>query len=92
MRRKPHIPNNTCLQDAVAAPLSPCLPGVFHDPVVSAVLARDIGAIANEQDTVVQLRAAGGIKDASSVQLELPLVSLNGHTDWLVSHSLQGYQ
>ena len=39
---------------------------------------------------MVQLRAAGGIEDASSVQLELPLVSLDGHTDWLVGHSLQG--
>ena len=75
-------------QEAIAAAVCPCSPGVLHDPVVSAVLALDIGAIAHKQDTVVQLSAAGGVEDATSVQLELPLVSLNGHTDWLVGHSL----
>ena len=82
----------SAMQEAVAAALCPGSPGVLHDPVVSAVravLAR-VSAVAHEQDTVVQLRAAGGIKDASSIQLELPLVSLNGHTDWLIGHSLQG--
>ena len=61
-------------------------PGVLDQPVGLAALR----AVANYQHAVVQSGAALAIEDAAVVQLELPLVCLNGHRDWLVRHCLQG--
>lgn len=59
-------------------------PRVLDDPEVLAVL----GAVPHHQDAVVQSGAALAIKDAALVQLELALVSLNGHADGLACHRL----
>ena len=47
-----------------------------------------IGAIAYYQNTMVQGCSTGSLKDASSIQLELALVSLYGHRHWLIGHCL----
>ena len=44
--------------------------------------------IADNQHAVVQSGAAGRVKDAAGVQLELALVGLNGHADGLVGSRL----
>ena len=44
--------------------------------------------IADNQHAVVQSGAAGRVKDAAGVQLELALVSLDGHADGLVGSRL----
>lgn len=41
---------------------------------------------------MVQGCSTGSLKDASSIQLELSLVSLNSYRHWLVGHSLQARQ
>ena len=48
--------------------------------------------VADHQHAVVQSSAAGRIKDAASIQLELALVSLNGHADGLVGRRLYGHR
>ena len=59
-------------------------PGVLDVPEGLAALS----PVAGHQDPVVQSSAAWAIKDATVVQLELPLVGLNGHRHGLVGHSL----
>ncbi len=59
-------------------------PRVFDNPVILAILR----TVADDQHAMVQGSAALLIKDATAVQLELPLVCLDGHTDWLAAHSL----
>mmetsp|Transcript_56467 Transcript_56467/g.91860 ORF Transcript_56467/g.91860 Transcript_56467/m.91860 type:complete len:294 (-) Transcript_56467:339-1220(-) len=59
-------------------------PAVLHQPVVSAILS----AIANHQNTMVQLGAASLGEDAALVQLKCHLISLNGHRHWLLGNCI----
>ena len=69
-------------------------PRVFDNPVVHALVLVThnwegvIRAIAHNQDTMIQGSSTGSLKDTSSIQLELALVSLNGYRHWLVGHCL----
>ena len=49
-------------------------------------------AVADDQDAVVQGGAAGRVKDAARVQLELALVRLDGHADGLVGGRLRSHR
>mmetsp|Transcript_33436 Transcript_33436/g.75680 ORF Transcript_33436/g.75680 Transcript_33436/m.75680 type:complete len:443 (-) Transcript_33436:127-1455(-) len=78
------IQRNTTLDADVAilAPGGP--PGVLHLPIVGAVLR----AVAYDQDTMVKLRTAGLGQDATCIELECHLVSLDGDRDRLFRHCL----
>ena len=61
-----------------------CSPGVLDYPVVSCRVFAIKGlcmlrAVADNQDPMVQGCATGGCEDTASIQLELPLISLNGN-------------
>lgn len=59
-------------------------PRVLHHPVVRRVLrAGRVGAVANEEDAVVEVLAAALRENTASVQLERPLVGLDGDRDRL---------
>jgi len=58
-------------------------PGVLDNPVVLA----SIGTITNGEDTVVEVGAAGAVKDTRGVELEALLVGLNGNGDGLCANS-----
>lgn len=60
-------------------------PGVLHNPEVFAALI----AVANHQHAMIKSSATFRIKDAALVQLELALIRLDGHADWLVSYCLR---
>ena len=58
-------------------------PGVLHLPVVHTI----VSAVANSQDTVVQVGAAVTSVHTRGVQLEAELISLDGHRHGLLVHS-----
>lgn len=47
-------------------------------------------AVAHHQHAVVEGGAAGGIKHAARIQLEVALVRLDRHTHRLIRHGLRG--
>ena len=59
-------------------------PRVLDDPVVFAIFC----SVAYDQHTMVQSSSALLIKHATAIQLELPLISFDGHAHWLATHSL----
>lgn len=76
------------LDVAGVAPLGS--PAVLDEPVgLYGAVHVGLGAVAHDQDAMIQSGAAGSIEDSAGVQLELTLVRLDCNADGLVSHRLQ---